>query len=238
MSNLYKTPRLYTNQPLEKQVTLEVTPEQLHYLRNVMRMECGDELRLFNGQDGEWLYEIKTLSKKEGILAPTKQLKPQPKAPEGCHLLFAPIKKQRLDILIEKAVELGATDLHPVLTAHTENRNLKIDRMQAQIIEAAEQCERLDIPTLHTPESLNSKIQKWDHTPEIMAALERTDAPHIQETISQSTPLAFLIGPEGGFSSEELEKLQNNEAIKPVSLGPRILRAETACLLCLSLTKN
>ena len=101
MSNLYKTPRLYTNQPLEKQVTLEVTPEQLHYLRNVMRMECGDELRLFNGQDGEWLYEIKTLSKKEGILAPTKQLKPQPKAATGkrfsvnCLLVLLLISRRR-----------------------------------------------------------------------------------------------------------------------------------------------
>ncbi|HOO81309.1 MAG TPA: 16S rRNA (uracil(1498)-N(3))-methyltransferase [Alphaproteobacteria bacterium] len=232
MKDTHKTPRLYIDQPLNagKDVILE-TP-QAHYLKSVLRFEKGTPVRVFNGRDGEWLATISALEKKSAVLTLTNQLARQPVQPQPLHLLFAPIKKHRMDFLIEKAVELGVTDLTPVITAHTQTRKINEERLHAQIIEAAEQCERMSLPTLHKVETLPGALQKWNQQIPVYWAAERLkNTPHIKEIIS---PEAFLIGPEGGFSEQESDFLQTQEIVRPISLGKNILRAETAALFCLS----
>lgn len=228
MKDFEKLPRLYINAPFEKDKPLSLSPTHAHYLRTVLRRQDGDSIRIFNGHDGEWLASLNALSKKSGTATLTKNLKPQPKESRQTHLFFAPIKKSRLDILIEKSVELSVTDFHPVLTARTENRKLNEERIQAQIIEAAEQCERLTIPAFHPMKPL-SKIQHAG----LFACLERQNAKFLGE-IKLPANAAFLIGPEGGFTDEEMDMLNANKTITPISLGASIYRAETACLLCLA----
>lgn len=189
-------------------------------------------MRIFNGRDGEWLAEITAIGKKDGALCLTRQIRAQGKSGAARHLLFAPVKKQRMDVLIEKAVELGVSDLHPVLTNRTENRKINAERLEAQMIEAAEQCERLDVPRLHPLVPLAQKIAGWTDG-EVYACLERADAP-LLHTVITGGGAAFLIGPEGGFDAGEIEFLSARENVRPVSLGANILRAETAAIACLS----
>lgn len=201
-----------------------------------MRREPGDLVRLFNGRDGEWLGEIEALGKKDGRVLPLEQVKVQPvKAPE-VHLIFTPLQKNRLDFLVEKAAELGATALHPVLTARTEHRKINEERAGLQLIEASEQCERLDIPVLHPLEDLKAKMVKWSvDTPVFWGAERRPETPTLAQALSgYEGALAFLIGPAGGFTPEEFDFLSGLQCVRPVSLGERLLRAETAGLACLS----
>jgi 16S rRNA (uracil1498-N3)-methyltransferase len=227
-SDLSKSPRLYVSADLSAGANVVLPDTQAHYLKNVMRAEAGSAVRLFNGRDGEWRGIIDTLDKKKAALALKAQTRAQSPARRQVHLLFAPIKKARMEWLIEKAVELGATDIHPVITNHTEVRDINAERTRAQIIEAAEQCERLDIPQLHDIMQLKSKLGAWAQNIPILVGLERADAPLLKNTLPETGPLAFLIGPEGGFSTEEREYPGNLPFLKPVSLGPDILRAETA----------
>ncbi len=232
MTTTYKLPRLYISSDISGAPFLTLNTDQTHYIRNVMRMNISDQVRIFNGRDGEWTAQIKELSKKAALLEPVKQIKKQPPARARVHLLFAPIKKQRMDFLVEKAVELGATDLHLVLTHHTEARKINEERIAGQIIEATEQCERLDIPTLHPLTKLDIKIVQWPKDITILAALEREDAPPLRD-IQKAEKTAFLIGPEGGFNKDEKQMLKTFPYVKAVSLGKNILRAETAALACL-----
>jgi len=233
MNTHHKTPRIYTDQPLSVDSEIALADEHTHYLKNVLRLSEGAPLRIFNGFSGEYLAEISRLYKFETKLKITLQIRSQTESPTGdVHLLFAPVKKQRLDILIEKAVELGATHLHPVMTEHTENRHIKEERIKTQIIEAAEQCERLDIPLLSPIKPLKEKIAHWQDTDNIYWAAERQG--QTQPLSTTKPPAAFLIGPEGGFSPSEIAFLSQEEIITPVSLGPRILRAETAAFYCLA----
>lgn len=229
MSNdLSKSPRLYVNADLRPGASVLLPGDQAHYLKNVMRAAAGSSVRLFNGRDGEWHGVIDTLDKKKAELSLQSQTREQPAQRRLVHLLFAPIKKTRMEWLIEKAVELGATDLHPVLTNHTEVRDINHERTQAQIVEAAEQCERLDIPRLHGIRPLKNLLGDWPKDTPVMIGLERADAPMLDEILPATGPLAFLIGPEGGFSAEEKSWPESLPVLKPVSLGPDILRAETA----------
>ncbi len=235
MSQYHKYPRLFApiNSAVFKTGEKVFLPEaQAHYLFRVLRKSSGDVLCLFNGQNGEYLAEIIQIDKKRVRLILGEQIKAQPQELLSVHLLFAPIKKNRMDFLIEKAIELGVTDLHPVITQRTENRKLNKERLNAQIIEAAEQCERMNIPTLHNIEKLPGKLQNWRQKEEpLFVALERSDAPSLF-TLKPQSSWAFLIGPEGGFTLEEIEKLARCDFIQPISLGASILRAETAALLC------
>lgn len=224
--------RLYLNEEFSGGREIPLSDEHVHYLRNVLRLEAGQSLRAFNGRDGEWLAEIKTLEKKHGAVVLSESLRVQPESRVRVRLLFAPIKKQRMDFLIEKAVELGATDLYPVLTSRTENRHLKPERVEAQIIEACEQCERLNLPVLYPLQSLPALVKAWEG-PEILACIERMDAPALS-SVRLSGDCAFLIGPEGGFDPQEADLLKHSPKLQGVSLGESILRAETAALLCLS----
>lgn len=234
--HITKLPRLYSDQDLKDGGLVHLPKEQAHYLKNVLRKSEGDGLRLFNGRDGEWLGALQSPGKKEADVLLQQELRPQPPPRRAVHLLFAPIKKARMDMLVEKAVELGVSDLHPVITAHTEVRKLNMERVRAQIIEAAEQCERLDIPRLHDPLALDTVLRGWSGA-KIFAALERAEAGHIALTDFEDGPMAFLVGPEGGFSVAESDMLAGHSAVVPVSLGGEILRAETASLMCLSYAK-
>lgn len=186
-------------------------------------------MRLFNGRDGEWLATLESVDKKGVSIRIGTQLRNQPELPPETHLYFAPIKKARMDWVIEKAVELGATHLHPVLTQNTEVRAINEDRIRTQIIEAAEQCERMDAPELLPLRPLKEILRGT----ELLACIERMDAESLEEAIPEKGAVSFLIGPEGGFSEEEKNILSGTAGIKPVSLGPRILRSETAAVVVL-----
>lgn len=227
--------RLYLNVEFSTGAEICLSDEQIHYLHNVMRKSEGERVRVFNGRDGEWLGALQGLGKRSGSVILSEQIVAQPEEKRTVSLLFAPIRKQRLDVLIEKSVELGVSDLFPVITAHTENRNIKRERIMAQIVEAAEQCERMSIPELHPSESLDALLRTWKG-PTLRAALEREILPNL--SISELTgDCAFLVGPEGGFDEREVELLLTSSRVTPISLGDTILRAETAGLYCLSLAR-
>ncbi|MCB1555705.1 MAG: 16S rRNA (uracil(1498)-N(3))-methyltransferase [Alphaproteobacteria bacterium] len=215
-----------------------LSPAAFHYLTHVLRLPEGASLRLFNGRDGEWQARLESQGKKAARAVPCEQIRFQPPAPQGLSLFFSPIKKNRMDWLIEKAVELGVTDFYPVLTQNTENRVLNVERINRQIVEAAEQCERLDVPRFHSLRALTESIQDQEKRGDVVhACIERYEESlplgrALEENAGRAT--AFLIGPEGGFSREEKDFLTTCVFIRPVSLGPRILRAETAALYTLT----
>lgn len=211
---------------------LSLAESQAHYLRNVLRKQPGDGARIFNGRDGEWLATIQEAGKKAVRLECASKILAQPDAGSSIRLIFAPIRKNRMDFLIEKSVELGVTRLSPVLTRHTENRHVNMERLHSQIVEAAEQCERLDIPQLDALQPLQSVFADDGET--ILACLERADAPALHMT-AMDGDIGLLIGPEGGFSSDEAAYLSSQPRCRPVSLGDRILRSETAALAGLAL---
>ncbi len=233
MSNTYKLPRIHVNEPMKLGADLAVSESIHHYLKNVMRLEAGADIRAFNGKDGEFLGKISLIDKKRAVVNLQKLLKKQPSSSRKVHLLFAPIKKERMDWLVEKSVELGVTDLHPVLTQNTDIRKINEEKIQAQMIEAAEQCERMDIPTLHPVTDVWKVLTSWDSGIPILAAIERHEAKSLSSALPKGD-VAFLIGPAGGFTDEEKHKLAEIKCVVPVTLGENILRAETAAIAALS----
>jgi 16S rRNA (uracil1498-N3)-methyltransferase len=234
-SDFTKLPRIYIDHDFTANASLVLEEAQSHYLKNVLRRKPGDFFRTFNGRDGEWLASINQINKSGIVAALKEKLRAQPPKSQKIHLLFAPIKKDRMDFIIEKAVELGVTDLHPVLTARTEIRKISEDRIRAQIIEAAEQCERLEVPVLHPLSDLKSKILNWKSGIPLYWCRERGESPHISEFTEQNW--AFLIGPVGGFDDAEFSFLESVPGVKPLTLGETVLRAETAVALVLSYAK-
>lgn len=230
---LYKFPRLYVAASLGPGDTATLADTQAHYLKTVLRRNDGDHIRLFNGQDGEWLASLAFTGKRGVTAALIKQTRPQPPRNRRVHLLFSPLKKDRLDTLIEKAVELDATDLHPVITERTEVRALNEGRIHSQIIEAAEQCERLDLPELHAIEPMEKLLARWLGCP-VFVGLERSDAKTLNDGIVPLGDCAALIGPAGGWSDKERESFSHMHGIVPVSLGANILRSETAAAVMLT----
>lgn len=238
MSNQFHNfPRLYCPLNLQREANLPLPDDQGHYLRNVLRKTIGDKVRLFNQQNGEWVAYISSETKKLITLTVEDQIRPSEPDHGDIHLIFSPIKKDRNDMIIEKAVELGVTHIHPVLFSRTIVREIKEERIEAQIIEAAEQCERLSIPQLSPLKDMKKFLNEWDTATPIFAGIERVDAVPLSDAILQSPSpkAALLIGPEGGISAEEIDLLNTKAFIRPVSLGPRILRAETAVFYGLSL---
>ena len=234
---LYKYPRLYLNASFKANEKIALSAEQTHYLKNVLRRKQGDALRVFNGIDGEWFARIEAVGKKDGAVVLTEKLKEQPEPAKPVHLFFAPIKKQRLDLLLEKAVELGVQGLYPMITNRTENRKLNEGRMRAQIIEAAEQCERLDVPILHAPQKLTDVIaQKTYEQCEapLFVCMERLSMTKPMSSYSYEGGAVLMTGPEGGFDKEEAALIQSIEGVKLINLGETILRAETAVTASLS----
>ncbi len=233
----FKLPRLFTANKLQKQGVIALESVQAHYLFNVMRRKEGDWVRLFDGKNGEWLGQLSSLNKKTGDVILTEQLVKQPETARQIHFIFAPIKKNRQDWMIEKAVELGVSHFHPVLTQNTEIRKINHDRITHQIFEAAEQCERFDIPLLEPALKLQQFLADWPSNIPLLACLERFDTTPLKEiALNENKDIAFLIGPEGGFTAEE-KQLIAKHAIA-VGLGETILRCETAALKALVLLNN
>ncbi len=234
--NHFKLPRLYVTASLHKGGTITLSKDQAHYLTNVLRRSAGAQLRLFNGQDGEWLATLEPTSKKSANAVITEQIKQQPQQTKRTHLIFAPIKKNRMDWLIEKAVELSVTDFHPILTQNTEVRKINEARLKAQIFEAAEQCERFEIPVLHDLKKLDSLLTNWSKDIQILSCIERFDAQPIQKIEQIGDAVAVLIGPEGGFTTQEKETTAKKTI--PVTLGDTVLRCETAVAKALVLLES
>lgn len=233
-SPLFKLPRLYVAIPdFKAKKILFLDSNQSHYLRNVMRLDNGDHIRVFNGLDGGWLGQIREISKKETRVELSEKIQEQNKHPRPLHLIFSPLKKHRQDLMIEKATELGVTDFHPVLTDHSSVRAINESRVQKQIIEACEQSERTDIPALHSLQSLMSVLEQWTGEVPMYAALERAEARPLSKAY-RSGPAALIVGPEGGFSDQEAAQLLDSPEIQTFSLGPRILKSETAAIAVLS----
>lgn len=228
--------RLYVEAPLAEGGLVELDRDQRHYLINVMRQEEGAPVQLFNGRDGEWTAEIVQVTKKACALAPRAQAREQDAVPDVA-LWFAPVKKLRLDFLVQKATELGVASIRPVMTRRTNAGRVKDERMVANVIEAVEQCGRLTVPevldTLSLEEVLAAEPER-----RILFCDEGGDVRPIAEALAKGTPgasWAVLIGPEGGFAPEERDMLRAQDRVVPVSLGPRIMRADTAAIAALSL---
>lgn len=229
-------PRLYVAVPLTMGTHIALTPDQSHYLRHVLRREENSDIRVFNPADGEFLAKLIFAGKKDALLQISEGLRTPENNSLELHLYFSPLKKDKMDFLVEKAVELGVTHLHPILFQRSIVREIKDDRLQAQVIESAEQCERLDIPVLENLQPLSKAFLEKESSYPVLAALERGDYPLLKGIdFPKAGALGYLVGPEGGFTPDEIDFLLNIKNIRPVSLGPRILRSETAALLGLAL---
>ncbi len=231
-----RTPtRLFVNDDLAAGATPDLTPAQARYLGGVLRLSAGDPVALFNGRDGEWRAVLTTLDRKRGRVVVGARTRSQA-AEEGPWLLFAPLKKDRTDFLAEKAVELGASVLWPVRTRHTQSGRVNLGRLRAQCVEAAEQCGRLTLPGLRDPCDLGAALAAWVPARPLVAADEsgagRPTADWLDGHLGP--PPGLLIGPEGGFGDGELDGLDALPFAVRVSLGPRLLRAETAAVAALA----
>ncbi|MGE4217896.1 MAG: 16S rRNA (uracil(1498)-N(3))-methyltransferase [Alphaproteobacteria bacterium] len=228
--------RLHVTAALAAGGTMELGREQAHYLRNVLRLGPGAAVALFNGRDGEWRARVQEGGKGRAVLAVEAQTRPQD-APPDLWLAFAPIKRARLDFLVEKAVELGVARLMPVITRHTDVSRVNLDRLVANATEAAEQCERMTLPVVDAPVPLERLLAGWPADRRLLVCAEAGAAAPVATVLSDTgagNSYGMLIGPEGGFAMGELDALRKLAFVTPISLGPRILRAETAALAALA----
>ena len=232
--------RLFVEPDLKAGLGVVPTRDQIHYLLNVMRLKEGDKVRVFNGRHGEWSAHLDAVTKRSCLIALDQQTREQDALPD-IWLLFAPVKRARIDFIVQKAVEMGAGRIMPVMTERTNVSRVKGDRLAANAMEAAEQCGLLAVPEVTEPLALSRILDTWnDETPGrkiifcdeaaqpggAMAALMNIKDNH--------GPLAVLIGPEGGFAPAERERLLARPDTLPISLGPRIMRADTAAIAALA----
>jgi 16S rRNA (uracil1498-N3)-methyltransferase len=231
--------RLYVKDDLGAGLELALASDQAHYLQYVMRLRPGDEVALFNGRDGEWRAVIEGQGKGRCSVRATALSAPQ--MPEGdIWYLFAPVKRARLDYMVQKATELGARQISPVLTRHTMVSRVNMERLTTYAIEAAEQCGRLSVPEINEPQTLAKLLEGWDRTRKLIFCDEGGGVETLAKVLRSfegkpGLAWAVLIGPEGGFDARERELLRRQKFVLPVSLGPRILRADTAAVAALAL---
>lgn len=226
----HSLPRLFVAQPLSAGASLTLDGGAANYLGNVLRLKAGDQVKLFDDATGEWLARIEAVERKRVTLGVAEHLRTREDVPD-LWLLFAPLKRQTTDWLVEKATELGAARLVPVMTRRTVADRVNLDRLRAIAIEAAEQCDRTALPEIAEPVKLEALLKTWPADRTLLFADETGGA--ALGAAAKTGPAAILIGPEGGLTDEEREGLR---AIgTAVALGPRILRAETAALAALSL---
>lgn len=227
--------RLYVTSDLSPGAAVAPTLDQSRYLTQVMRLGVGDDLLIFNGRDGEWRAEVAEVLKKGVILKAVEQTRPQVFGPD-LELIVAVVKKARVETIVEKAAELGAKRVRLVMTRRTNADRIRLDRLDAIAEEAAEQTGRLDVPMVDDPVKLEAVLDSWEDGRQLMFCDETGGAPAIGAlTAAGQGPWAILIGPEGGFSPEEGERLRGLPYATAVSLGPRILRADTAAIAAMSL---
>jgi 16S rRNA (uracil1498-N3)-methyltransferase len=226
--------RIYAPTALTEGDAIATTAAQAHYLANVMRCGPGDTLLLFNGRDGEFAARIETIRRDRASLRVERPTRSQSPGPD-LWLAFSLLKRDATDLVVQKATELGVAALHPVITERSNTHRMNADRLAAIATEAAEQSERLTVPQLHQPRPLAALLSDWPSDRRLLAAIERSDAPRITPTHG---PRGLLVGPEGGFSPGELEALRAHPFVAAVSLGPRILRADTACIAGLAMLQG
>ncbi|EME71652.1 16S ribosomal RNA methyltransferase RsmE [Paramagnetospirillum caucaseum] len=230
--------RLFVPAPLAAGVAVALTRDQTHYLAAVMRAEPGEMVLLFNGADGEWLARIAALAKAGAALVPERRTRPQTPEPD-LWLLAAPLKKDRTDLVVEKAAELGVSRLWPVFTRRTNAGRVNIERLRAHLTEAAEQCERLTVPDLAEPAALDKVLAGWPAERVLLFLDEGGGGPPLTQVLTglPPGPLALLVGPEGGFDDGERRLITAQPFARAVGLGPRILRAETAAIAALAVVQ-
>jgi 16S rRNA (uracil1498-N3)-methyltransferase len=250
----FRSPRLFVEEKLSADAAITLDKKPAHYLRNVLRLKADDTILVFNGKHGEWRAAI-SLSGKSTKLMVQEQVREQT-PPSDIHYLFAPLKHERLDYMVQKAVEMGVSRLQPVLTRHTQVARVNAERMQANVIEAAEQCGILTIPEVGAPTTLGRMLAArkpdrllvfCDEHADVKNPIAALEAARISPSamlpllggaaLPEVEPLAILIGPEGGFAEEEREALLKQSNIVRLSLGPRILRADTAGVAALALVQ-
>jgi len=225
--------RLYVEHPLGQGQTIPLSRDQAHYLFGVMRQGVGDAVLLFNGRDGEWRAEVAEAGKRGGTLVCEAQTTPQ-RDPPDLWLLFAPIKKARTDFIVEKAAEMGAARIIPVQTDFTNSERIRQDRLQAHAVEAAEQCGGTYVPEVTGLQKLDPLLSDWPEDRQLMFCDEALAGAGATLRAAGGGAWAILIGPEGGFSETERGRLSALPIAHPVSLGPRILRADTAAVAALT----
>ena len=232
----FNAQRLFDEADLAEGAGVVCSGEQANYLRNVLRLTPGDAILVFNGRDGEWRAEIAEVAKRTTGLAVRERIRPQEHGPD-IDYLFAPLKRSRLDYMVQKAAEMGVSRLRPVLTRRTVAERVNTERMRANAIEAAEQCGILHVPETCEPVKLQQALESWDPARRLIFCDEGSEH-HAPLTVLAELPpgpLALLIGPEGGFEGSERELLSSLPFVTRISLGPRILRADTAAVAALAL---
>jgi 16S rRNA (uracil1498-N3)-methyltransferase len=241
----FRSPRLYVDHSLAGGLVVTLDQAQTHYLADVLRRKPGDKLLVFNGRDGEWEAELDQSGKRSVVLTIRAQTRAQDRAGD-LHYLFAPLKRARLDYMVQKAVELGAGHLQPVMTRHTQAERINTARMRANVIEAAEQCGILNLPTVGEPLSLARALAALDpgralvfcdEDAPVSGPLAALSAAAGGRSMKSAMPVALLVGPEGGFAAEERAALLERAGTIRLALGPRILRADTAAVAALALVQ-
>lgn len=225
--------RLYTPQRLAVGTKVVLSEKQSHYLSNVMKLKVGDELYCFDNQSGEYKGTLAEIGNKQSVLDIVSHNKPYYQSPD-IWLLFAPVKKDNTDFILQKATELGVRKIVPVITRYTITDHVKQERFVSQVIEASEQSRRLDIPEIGDVIKFDELLQKWDKNRKLYYMDETLNGEKVSQAFGDEKKCAVLVGPEGGFSKQELEQLRTQPFAKGVCLGPRILRAETAVVSALS----
>ncbi|OCK62216.1 16S rRNA (uracil(1498)-N(3))-methyltransferase [Bradyrhizobium sp. LMTR 3] len=235
----FRAPRLFVDAPLREGERIALERNQSNYLGNVLRLAAGETILVFNGRDGEWQAAIEGRKRPDG-LSIVAQTRPQDRLPDIAYV-FAPLKHARLDYMVQKAVEMGASSLQPVLTRHTQVSRVNGERMRANVIEAAEQCGILSLADVAEPIALNRFLDKREASRLLVFCDEASDVAGpvqaLQAVQAAGSGIDVLIGPEGGFAGEERELLLRQPSILRLSLGPRILRADTAAVAALALVQ-
>jgi 16S rRNA (uracil1498-N3)-methyltransferase len=232
MHSMVNTPRLWVPHPLSLGAEMLLAREQAHYVGNVMRLGPGASLALFNGRDGEWLGFLSEIRRDRAMVVLERQTRPQAPEPD-LWLVFAPLKRDATDLVVQKATELGVSVIKPVFTARTNTARMNLERLAAIAREAAEQSERLTVPDILEPRKLLECLADWPLERGLAAAIERAGAAPVPLAAA-----ALLVGPEGGFAPAELDALRAARFVSPLCLGPRVLRAETAVIAGLALLQG
>jgi len=233
----FRTPRLYVSQDLAEGAEVKLDPQQTNYLVNVLRLGAGGPTLLFNGRDGEFSASLAASSRKAASLIVGAQSRPQ-KTPPDVDYLFAPLKHARLDYMAQKAVEMGASRLRPVITRHTQVSRVNLERLQANAIEACEQCGVIWIPEIAPVEPLAEALKRWPPERLLVFCDEEAEQASPLDALGSAradSGVGLLIGPEGGFDDDERAAILSAPRVLRLSLGPRILRADTAAVAALTL---
>jgi len=233
----FRSPRLFVEAPLGQGAEVRLNAAQAHYLGAVLRRKSGGRVLVFNGRDGEWEGSL-AAAKRVALVRVAEQTRAQSAATD-LHYLFAPLKAGRLDYMVQKAVEMGASRLSAVLTRHSQVARVNTERMRANAIEAAEQCGVLSLPKVDEPVALSRRLAEWDPVRRLIFCDEHAETSDPIAAFSglPRSPLAVLIGPEGGFAEDERAALLKLPNVVRLSLGPRILRADTAAVAALTLVQ-